>query len=579
MKFDLTNAMRLVILVAALLCVPALLLRAQVERPGPVVLVMDGESLADDAREQGKTLLELMNEYRALGVGGIGLYEQTLRGWFDQGLVTYQSGVGLRLLYPNAQIKPGWYYVTGPESFLEPLRQTWTFPTERVLVGTQTWIGAPFDFGSVPAGFDLRLASELKAAGFYIVARPLNSRIRKLQTLQLPPETDAVLFSGAEVLGFPNDLQTTQTVLGGKPITLIEGAPQRGFSRLARDVPVLRLFAMRTEWLLQQTPAEATGRFLLAARERGHQILYLRPFPDPEDTTAYLTLLKTDLERSRIPVGTPAPREFEPSPFRWAAVAGILAGLVLLAVGLPQPIGVPLTVLLALFCLGAARGDAGPLLAAIAFPVLGFLEPHKGMRKWVAAVFYALLGVVFLAALGSRPETLLTLETFRGVSLTLILPPLLVALSFLPRDFKGVFNSLYTYPLRLGDVALGVLGLGILALVLLRRGNDASPAIVPDWEITLRQTLQDVMVRPRFKEIFGHALAPLALLLPWPKWIQIALLMLVAVGVGSIMNTFSHYHTPLSISFFRVLNGMVIGLILGFAGVWAYRRVRQWWLG
>ena len=576
---NLTNAMRIIMLVAAMLCIPALWTRMQVERPGPVVLVMDGENLVDDAREQGKTLLEKLNEYRPLGVGGVALYEQSLRGWFDQGLVTYQSAVGLRLLYPNSQVKPGWYYVTGPETLLNPLIPTWTFPTEKVVIGTQTWIGAPFDFGNVPAGFNLALASQLKAEGYFIMARPINSTLRKLETLRLPPETDAVIFSGAEVPGFPDNLETLKTVLAGKPISLIEGGAQRGFPQLAKTVPVFRLFSMRSEWLQQQSPAEASSRFVLASRERGHQILYLRPYPEQAETVEFLTQLQTDLGRSSIAIGTPKVRDFEPSPFRLAAIFGVLAGLILLAVGLPQPIGIPLTILLALFCLGVARGDAGPLLAAIAFPVLGFLEPHKGMRKWVAAVLYALIGVVFLAALGSRPETMLTLEPFRGVSLTLILPPLLVALSFLPKDFKGVFNNLYTYPLKLGDVALGVLGLGILALVLLRRGNDASPAIVPDWEITLRQTLQDVMVRPRFKEIFGHALAPLALLLPWPRWIQIALLMLVAVGVGSIMNTFSHYHTPLSISFFRVLNGMMIGLILGFAGVWAYRRVRQWWLG
>lgn len=573
------NLLRGIIVLACLISCPALFPRMKIERPGPVVLIMDGESVSDEARLSGKTVLEKMQEYQSKGINGVGLYEQTVRGWLDQGVLTYQSGIGLKLLYPNSQVKPGWYYASGPREMLEQMAATWNIATEKIVIGTQTWLGAPFDFGNYPAGFNYELARKLKAAGFFIVARPIVNVNRKLETLRFPSETDAVVFSGAEVPGFPDKLEVLEQTLGGKAVALIEGTPQRGFATLAKSLPVLRLFSMKTEWLQQQTPAEAANRFLLAARERGHQLLYLRPFPDPAETDQFLQILTSDLTRSHIASGIPSPRAFEPSPLRYAAWIGILAGLVLLALGLPQPIGIPLTALLTLFCLGIARSEAGPLLAAVVFPVLGFLENRPGLQKWLAAVLYALIGVVFLAALGSSTQTVLTLETFRGVSLTLIIPPLLVALSFLPRDYKTVVYRLYDYPLKLGDLAIGGLGLAIVALAVLRRGNDASPAIVPDWEITLRQNLQDVMVRPRFKEIFGHAMAPLAFLLPWPQWIKVALTVLVSVGVSSIMNTFSHYHTPLSISFFRVLNGMVIGIILGLIVLWAYRRIRRWWLG
>ena len=124
-------------------------------------------------------------------------------------------------------------------------------------------------------------------------------------------------------------------------------------------------------------------------------------------------------------------------------------------------------------------------------------------------------------------------------------------------------------------MALGGLALGLLLLALLRRGNDAP--IVPELELKLRALLQDVMVRPRFKEVFGHALFPLALLLPWPRWVQNGLLFLASLGIASILNTFSHYHTPLPISFFRVLNGAILGLSLGLVGVILVRRLRAWW--
>lgn len=571
--------LRIVILLSALLSLPALLPRMQAERPGPVVLVMDGEEVADQARFTGKTFLQLMEEYRALGVGGVALYEQPVRSWVNRGLLSYHSANTLQLLYPNAQIKPGWFYLAGLPALLEAMVARWDIPTERVLIGTQTWLATPVNVEFFPAGFDLALARELKAQGFYIVARPFDHPYRKYDVELVPPEADAVAFVGLDALGYKDNLEAVATGLRGKPIAWIEGTPQRGFAQLAQTLPVKRLFSIRPEWQDKLTPAETADKFVLAARERGHQLLYLRPYRQPDDTQQFLTILKRDLERSGIPIGEPTARDFTPSPLRYIALLGIVAGLVLLAGGLPQPFGVPVAALLVLFALGVARGDAAPLLAAMVFPALGFLERQlTGLRLWLAAVLYSLAGVVFLAALGSTPQSVLGLEPFRGVSLTLVAPPLLVALSFLPSNYKPVLNFLYNYQFKLGEAVLVLLGLAMVALAVLRRGNDAAPSIVPEWELQLRAFLQDVMVRPRFKEIFAHALAPMALLLPWPTWMRNALLVLVAVGMGSILNTFSHYHTPLSISFFRVLNGMLIGLLLGLVGVWVFRRLREWWL-
>ncbi|GEM84478.1 DUF5693 family protein [Meiothermus hypogaeus] len=575
---NLRSLLRLAVLLSVVLSLPALLPRMQAERPGPVVLIMDGEEVADQARFTGKTFLQVIREYQALGVQGVALYEQSVRNWVSRGLLTYHPSNTLQLLYPNAQIKPGWFYLTGPVSLLEAMVARWNIPTERVLIGTQTWLATPVNVDFFPAGYDLALARELKAQGFYLVARPFDHPYRKYDVELVPPEADAVVFAGLDVLGYKDNLEVVAAGLQGKPMAWIEGTPQRGFAQLSQTLPVKRLFSIRPEWQDKLTPAETADKFVLAARERGHQLLYLRPYKQPSDTEAFLTILRRDLERSSIPIGTPTARDFSPSPLRFVALVGILAGLALLAVGLPQPWGIPVAVLLTLFALGVARGDAGPLLAAMVFPALGFLERHlPGLRLWLAAVLYSLAGVVFLAALGSTPQSVLGLEPFRGVSLTLVVPPLLVALSFLPAAYKPALNALYNHPLKLGEVAVALLGLAVVGLAVLRRGNDAAPSIVPEWELQLRAFLQDVMVRPRFKEIFAHALAPVALLLPWPTWLKNVLLVLVAVGMGSILNTFSHYHTPLSISFFRVLNGLLIGLAVGLVGVWVIRRVREWW--
>jgi hypothetical protein len=47
----------------------------------------------------------------------------------------------------------------------------------------------------------------------------------------------------------------------------------------------------------------------------------------------------------------------------------------------------------------------------------------------------------------------------------------------------------------------------------------------------------------------------------------------IGVGIGDVIDTFSHLHTPLEISVLRILNGLVAGAIVGSALIWIYRRV------
>lgn len=576
--------LRALIVLALIPSLLALTPRLQAEHPGPVVLVIDGNEVNDEARLSGQTFEQTLAQYKSEGIGGVAVYEQTVGSLLEQGLLLSQAGGTLSLQYPQAGFRLGWSYLAGDPEFLRRIAAQWDIPSEFRSAGGRTWLGTPVNVASYPVGYDAELVRRLKADGYYLVFRPINAPRRKLPTPPagpaiVPPEADAIVFNGTEVLGIPNQLEEAIPLLQGKPIGWIEATPQEGFPRLARELPVLRLFSLKPEWQDKLKPAEVADKFVLAARERGHQILYLRPYATPEDTRTLLARLKDDLERSHIPIGTPKVRDFTPSPLRLAAWVGVLAGLALLALGYPAGWGWPLAGLLLLGALGYARSDAGPLLAALVFPVLGFLERRRGMGLWLAAVLYALAGVVFLAALGSDPRTVLGLETFKGVSLTLVVPPLLVALSFLPAAWKPALERLWAHPVRLGEVSLVLLGLAAVALAVLRRGNDAAGSIVPEWELQLRAWLQDAMVRPRFKEIFAHALAPIALLIPWPTWIKNGMLILIAVGIASILNTFSHYHTPLEISLFRVLNGILVGLILGGLGLLVVRRLRRWWLG
>lgn len=554
---------------AALLSLPALGPRLKADRPGPVALLMDGKALEDEARARGEDLLTALRRYRALGVEGVAFPERFLKDWVDAGALLYRTGAELKEM--GLPARPGWYYLQGEGWLLDLLERAYELPKERV----GPWLGFPLDVLAFPAFYDPKAIRQAKAEGFYVAVRPINHRFRRLDPALpiVPQEADAVIFAGLEALGYPYRLEEAQALVGA-PVALIEGTPQPGLAAF-REKGILRLFSLRYEWQLTLSPEEAAAKYVLAARERGHKLLYLRPYPYPQDTERLLKELLQGLKASGIPLGRPEPPPFTPSPFRLAAWVGVLAGLGLLALGLPH--GPLVAGLLFLFALGYAGGQGGALLAALVFPVLGFLGPRNGLWLWLRALGYALLGALFLSVLGSRPESLLGLTPFKGVSLTLLVPPLLVAYSFLEKDLKAMVLRLWNHPVRLGEAFLVAVGLGLLALALLRRGNEAP--IVPEWELRLRSLLQEAMVRPRFKEVFGHALFPLALLLPWPRWVQNALLFLAALGVASILNTFSHFHTPFLISLFRTLNGALLGLALGLLGVILVRRLWRWWWG
>jgi len=562
--------LHLLILLALVPSLLALVPRLEGERPGPVALVMDAEALRAEAKAAGKDLLSALAAYRALGVNGIAFPERLVKDWVAEGVLLYRQG--RELAETGLSAKPGWYYLKGEVWLVDLLERAYALPKERL----GPWLGFPVDVQAFPAFYPLDEIQRAKEAGYYVVVRPNNHRQRALDpTLPLVPEgAEAVVFAGLEALGHPYRLEEAKALVQ-VPVALIEGTPQPGLQAF-RERGLLRLFSLRYEWQLTLKPEEAADKYVLAARERSHQLLYLRPYPYQEETERFLRRLNEGLNASGIPTGTPRPRDFAPSPLRHFAWLGVLAGLGLLALGLPV-YGPLVAFLLLLLALGYGGSGGGALLAALVFPVLGFLGPRNGLWMWVRALGYALAGVVFLSALGSTKEAVLGLSPFKGVSLTLLLPPLLVASSFLDKSYKEALVRLYAHPLRLGEVALALLALFLLALALLRRGNEAP--LVPETELKLRSLLQDLMVRPRFKEVFGHALFPIALLLPWPRWVQNGLLFLAAIGIASILNTFSHFHTPLPISFFRVVNGAILGVLLGMVGVILVRRLRAWWLG
>ena len=201
------------------------------------------------------------------------------------------------------------------------------------------------------------------------------------------------------------------------------------------------------------------------------------------------------------------------------------------------------------------------------------------VTDWFLATGLSLMGVVFVSALGASHNSTLGLEPFRGVGLTLLLPLLLVAASFLPRqDIRTTVSNIYNAPIKLGDIAVMGLGLALLTLVFERRGN-ATGGSASDFEASLRRDIQDSIVRPRFKEVAAHPLAILGLSGKLPGYFSALMLLGGVMGQASILNTFSHFHTPFLISATRCFIGLGIGLLVGVLLVQAVQLGLKVWRG
>ncbi len=127
---------------------------------------------------------------------------------------------------------------------------------------------------------------------------------------------------------------------------------------------------------------------------------------------------------------------------------------------------------------------------------------------------------------------------------------------------------------------LWIAGVGVLAVVgyyyLSRTGNSGQ---VTGIEKEFRSLMENTFgVRPRIKEfMFGHPLffAGIFIALRY-RW-GMVLLVVGTIAQLSMVDTFAHIHTPLLLSFIRVLLGLGIGLLLGFVAIAVWQVLERLW--
>jgi hypothetical protein len=429
-----------------------------------------------------------------------------------------------------------------------------------------------------------------------------------------------------EVLGFPRHVADTadafrRTHINYGSIETYEATQvQRGDEELARQTigQTVRVQAIARAEQEKLSFNAIVARYLLGARERNIRVLYVRPVLHQEGA---LSLQATNVELIRRLAEGLAARDLQsgratPIPgFRVGSrLHPLVIGLVTLGVpalflllldliGRPASRALALAAFagdLALYALGVLAGQELiackiiALLGAIEFAILAvmvtipvFTGPTPrttldallaGLRVLALSTGTALGGALLVIGLLSTPLMMTEVERFTGVKAILLLPPLVVlAIYLFTRAFgqeEVPIGKVAVAPVKVYQllVAGGLLVAGVLYLA--RSGNQSE--IAPSaFELLLRSQLSALLgVRPRFKEfLIGF---PAMMLLPALRLVdrrRLGWLFALAIGMGAAdeIDTFSHLHTALSVSLLRLVNGVVIGAMLGAAATCIYR--------
>ncbi len=323
------------------------------------------------------------------------------------------------------------------------------------------------------------------------------------------------------------------------------------------------------------------ARCVRAVRERGIRVLVLSPFPaHPRDTELFQAVV-TAVEREGLHPGPLA--ALPPVPPRAVGIVlhiGISALAFLLFIQLfPR-----LPVAGFLFGAGVAGIAAGlgdiPLRTLDAFliviiaPVYTAILIHpRGRLSGGIAYLLAFSGMTILfslvlAAILAHPAFMLKIYQFRGVKAALVIPPFLATGFYMWKNGIGmgdlIGRSRGVIPIA-GRVILLLIGGGLIWLIVMRSGNTVG--LTTAAERRTRGFLETVLfARPRFKEfLLGHPLLLLFGTKSGTPALRVTALLFGLFGQTSILNSFSHAHTPLLISLLRTANGLVLGIVCGIA--------------
>jgi hypothetical protein len=594
------------VFVTVALSLASLYYRHKVEhRNAAVALAVEGDVAESLGASQGLGFHDSLKSLRSQGFNAVVLSEETVGELVSDGqmqLTSHPAGLGTDTLTIAAT---GFRRLEDRVEHAIHLRCPQA-KLERTPAGL-VWEGGPNAslFRTFSLGINPDQARTAAGLGLTIVARCVNpqgaSPACVAGTLRWTHDLGATVFlpMGDQTLGRRDALEPFIDAL--RSLHMLYASPE--FGKIGGDAEVLekapevvvRLQSAQAVEIDKMTKAEYVERYVLAGRERDVRVLLLRPFSFSGDTplSDFGDLGKTvarELEREggsiKAPHAYDEPNVPKPLFVLLALAIACVATGIVYSFALPAGVQLLASILFVLVGLASWAHPVRPLaalLAAIAFPTLGFmlLERRDGksiLGEYALVSALSIAGGLAVAGMLNEVGYFVRAQQFFGVKAAEFTPLALVAVYFFWKlaETRGLAKN----PVLWGQILVGVVIVGALAIMWLRSGND-NPAAVSGFELKFRSLLyRFLVVRPRTKEfLLGHPMmiVGIGLLLrarlsklPKPRyggWIALAITG-GAIGQTSIVNTMCHLHTPLEVGLTRILVGLVLGGIVGLV-VWA----------
>ncbi|NMB39392.1 MAG: hypothetical protein GX994_07480 [Firmicutes bacterium] len=399
-----------------------------------------------------------------------------------------------------------------------------------------------------------------------------------------------IIFSSTCKDKLPDDIvQTAQLVedLDAR-IGIVEFNEPVDISRIASGDNSVRVHEIKALEMKKLSSERIVSRYIRAVKERNIRVLYLRPFDDSDGWERTLDLidgLKIELLKSGYQLGDAVPfgNWQPPVYFFWIISLGITAGFVLFvkkSYVLPAKWVWAVMVLssilsgLLLWYQTMLGQQIFALLAAVVFPILAVMQVYQNKRSiflnYIKIAVVSLAGALLVVGMLGGTDFLIKLAVFRGVKLMHFAPVVVIigiglAIEELPLNSLKQIKPVLLQGLRNTFTAKNIFRLALIGLIaavyLLRTDNFILP--VSNIELIMRESLERILyVRPRIKEfMFGHP--ALVLLLAGEKKHPL-LLGAAVVGQLSLVNTFTHIHTPIILSVIRGFYGLVFGFVIGW---------------
>ncbi|MBM7624157.1 DUF5693 family protein [Sporohalobacter salinus] len=641
--------------------------RYQVETKNhSVELILDLQQWQKLKLPPGIDLASALKKYKKLGVTSLAITEQKLEDLEASGEIKLITDLELRMLKGITSVISQQQFKLTEDNFRE---LTYIFYRQQEIghkikrrlsdyLGKDKVIKAGKQLLAVkanqkqlsnfPIGFTAEQLNLARQSGLKVVPRFSNQAINDSKVIKsrfsdlkgLSRITlSQVIFSGTEVLGYPDFLPTTAALIEeyGLKLGVIEPfiAYQAGVNHLADKLGRnnIRVHSAKQQEFESLSVEKLTDRYLRAVRERNVRGVYLKPIlKNKEGKTAikltddFLSSLTARLKAEGYSLEAAEPISDFSSNLLFLFIINLaaLAALFYLIEHLfisEFPLKIASRYKIIFFLISNLaflvliiqnyiflNREITALLIAIIFPTLSLISilfPYifsdKQFKKEnsIQILFSIFLksslitlsgGILLIGALGDW-HYILKIRQFRGIKLSFLGPIILVSFYYLHYYFwlnreKLSFNNLIEKSkdllnrnLKLKDLFV-LIFLAVVGIIYIGRTGNQPLIPVPKLEIIIRNWLEDILlVRPRFKSfLIGHPLLIMAIWLVLDRYrnLNISVLLGGLIGQITIINTFSHIHTPLWVSILRVGLGLVLGVIIGVLLIKLGRVLTKW---